>query len=159
MTRRSVVDAGVAIAVWPLAAPLASALSLEPGDSEVVPGQTANIQTGVLDVNNSPVADYMKFPGLYPTVAGKVATHGPYNKVKDVYSAAASVLKAGMAVAHPSGPPWYSPLWLKSLFTSWLLPFSPPMITSVVPYRKRRVDISLSSTEFSMVRSTPCPKL
>merc|ERR1719352_396410 len=88
MTRRSVVDAGVAIAVWPLAAPLASALSLEPGDSEVVPGQTANIQTGVLDVNNSPVADYMKFPGLYPTVAGKVATHGPYNKVKDVYSAA-----------------------------------------------------------------------
>ena len=88
MTRRSIVDVGFAVAVWPLAAPLASALGSSPADNEVVPGQTSNVQRGVLDVNNSPVADYMQFPGLYPTVAGKVATHGPYKKVKDVYSAA-----------------------------------------------------------------------
>ena len=101
VTRRSIVDAGFAVAVWPLAAPLASALSTEPSDSEIVPGQTSNVQRGVLDVNNSPVADYMQFPGLYPTVAGKVATHGPYKKVKDVYGAASQhVEDAVAAVAH-----------------------------------------------------------
>ena len=88
MTRRSIVDAGFAVAVWPLAAPSASALSNEPAANEVVPGQTSSVQIGALDVNNSPVADYMQYPGLYPTVAGKVASHGPYKNVKDVYSAA-----------------------------------------------------------------------
>ena len=93
-TRRSIVDVGFAVAVWPLAAPLASALGSVPADNEVVAGQTS--KKGVLDINNSPVADYMQFPGLYPTVAGKVATHGPYKKVKDVYSA------AGQHVREPS---------------------------------------------------------
>ena len=39
-------------------------------------------------MNNSPVADYMQFPGLYPNVAGKVASHGPYKSVRDVFAAA-----------------------------------------------------------------------
>ena len=99
MTRRSIVDVGFAVATWPLAAPLASALGGVPADNEVVAGQAS--QRGVVDVNNSPVADYMQFPGLYPTVAGKVATHGPYKKVKDVYSAAGQHVESAVLAVAP----------------------------------------------------------
>ena len=99
MTRRSIVDVGFAVAAWPLAAPLASALGGVPADNEVVAGQAS--QRGVVDVNNSPVADYMQFPGLYPTVAGKVATHGPYKKVKDVYSAAEQHVESAVLAVAP----------------------------------------------------------
>ena len=54
----------------------------EPADNEVVKEQVQVI--GYLDVNNSPVADYMKYPGLYPTLAGKIANNGPYKSVEDV---------------------------------------------------------------------------
>ena len=104
MTRRSIVDAGFAVAVWPLAAPSASALSNEPAANEVVPGQTSSVQIGALDVNNSPVADYMQYPGLYPTVAGKVASHGPYKNVKDVYSAAGQHVESDVLAAAPVTP-------------------------------------------------------
>lgn len=30
--------------------------------------------------------EYMSLPGLFPTVAGKIASHGPYNSVKDMYN-------------------------------------------------------------------------
>ena len=99
MTRRSIVDVGFAVAVWPLAAPLASALGGVPADNEVVAGQAS--QRGVVDVNNSPVADYMQFPGLYPTVAGKVATHGPYKKVQDVYSTAEQHVESAVLAVAP----------------------------------------------------------
>ena len=36
-------------------------------------------------VNNSPVADYMQLPGMYPTIAGKICNGGPYKSFKDVY--------------------------------------------------------------------------
>ena len=101
MTRRSIVDAGFAVAVWPLAAPSASALSNEPRANEVVPGQTSNIKVGVLDINNSPVADYMQYPGLYPNVAGKVASHGPYKNVKDVFSAVGQHVESEVLAAAP----------------------------------------------------------
>lgn len=29
---------------------------------------------------------YAKLPGMYPTVAGKITTNGPYKQVSDVYS-------------------------------------------------------------------------
>ena len=29
--------------------------------------------------------EYMSLPGLFPTVAGKIASHGPYSSVKDMY--------------------------------------------------------------------------
>ena len=38
-----------------------------------------------LDVNAAPVTDYKMFEGLYPRVAGKIASNGPYGSVKDVY--------------------------------------------------------------------------
>mmetsp|Transcript_5973 Transcript_5973/g.13693 ORF Transcript_5973/g.13693 Transcript_5973/m.13693 type:complete len:157 (-) Transcript_5973:1350-1820(-) len=39
----------------------------------------------LLDVNNAFVVDYKQYPGMYPTAAGKIASHGPYNNVKDIY--------------------------------------------------------------------------
>lgn len=41
--------------------------------------------TGKLDVNAASVVEYKKMAGLYPRVAGKIASHGPYSDVKDVY--------------------------------------------------------------------------
>jgi len=40
----------------------------------------------VVDVNNANVRVYLKMPGLYPNVAAKIVSHGPYNSVGDLYS-------------------------------------------------------------------------
>lgn len=40
----------------------------------------------IVDVNNANVRVYLKMPGLYPTVAGKIASNGPYNSVSDIYN-------------------------------------------------------------------------
>mmetsp|Transcript_19683 Transcript_19683/g.42794 ORF Transcript_19683/g.42794 Transcript_19683/m.42794 type:complete len:153 (-) Transcript_19683:257-715(-) len=39
----------------------------------------------VVDVNNANVRVYLKMPGLYPAVAGKIASNGPYKTVGDLY--------------------------------------------------------------------------
>ena len=38
-----------------------------------------------VDVNNANVRVYLKFPGMYPAVAGKIASGGPYSSVGDLY--------------------------------------------------------------------------
>jgi photosystem II PsbU protein len=38
-----------------------------------------------VDLNNSPVTDYKRFPGMYPRIAGLLASHGPYRSVQDAY--------------------------------------------------------------------------
>lgn len=63
----------------------AYALGNEPLLHEIVPGQVTVADK--IDVNNSPVADYMMLPGMYPTIAGKLATSGPYNSLRKVYEA------------------------------------------------------------------------
>lgn len=40
----------------------------------------------IVDINNANVRVYLKMPGMYPTVAGKVAANGPYASVSDVYN-------------------------------------------------------------------------
>lgn len=40
----------------------------------------------VVDINNANVRVYLKMPGLYPTVAGKIASNGPYKSVSEIYS-------------------------------------------------------------------------
>lgn len=40
-----------------------------------------------VDLNNANVRAYVKYPGLYPTIAGKIVSHGPYKNVGDVFSA------------------------------------------------------------------------
>jgi len=38
-----------------------------------------------VDINNANVQAYRQFPGMYPTAAGAIATHGPYKAVTEVY--------------------------------------------------------------------------
>lgn len=40
----------------------------------------------IVDVNNANIRVYLKMPGLYPAVAGKIASNGPYKTVSDLYS-------------------------------------------------------------------------
>jgi photosystem II PsbU protein len=40
----------------------------------------------IIDVNNANVRAYLKLPGLYPNVAGKIASNGPYKSVGDLYN-------------------------------------------------------------------------
>eukprot|EP00591_Stephanopyxis_turris_P010000 CAMPEP_0195508938 /NCGR_PEP_ID=MMETSP0794_2-20130614/2018_1 /TAXON_ID=515487 /ORGANISM="Stephanopyxis turris, Strain CCMP 815" /LENGTH=152 /DNA_ID=CAMNT_0040636039 /DNA_START=40 /DNA_END=498 /DNA_ORIENTATION=- len=42
--------------------------------------------SSVVDLNNANVRVYLKMPGLYPTVAGKIVSNGPYATVSAVYS-------------------------------------------------------------------------
>ncbi len=37
-----------------------------------------------VDLNNSSVRAFQQFPGLYPTLAGKIVLGGPYDEVDDV---------------------------------------------------------------------------
>jgi photosystem II PsbU protein len=41
---------------------------------------------GKVDLNNSSVRRFQQFPGMYPTMAGKIVLGGPYNSVEDVLS-------------------------------------------------------------------------
>eukprot|EP00545_Synedropsis_sp_CCMP1620_P012995 CAMPEP_0119004848 /NCGR_PEP_ID=MMETSP1176-20130426/1389_1 /TAXON_ID=265551 /ORGANISM="Synedropsis recta cf, Strain CCMP1620" /LENGTH=167 /DNA_ID=CAMNT_0006956603 /DNA_START=42 /DNA_END=545 /DNA_ORIENTATION=+ len=82
--RTAIANAAVAISGVLLGAPSASfALNSQPADNEIVKEQRS--VTDKLDVNNAAVADYMQFPGMYPTIGGKIANNGPYKSVKDVY--------------------------------------------------------------------------
>ena len=37
-----------------------------------------------VDLNNSSVRRFQQFPGMYPTLAGKIVVGGPYDQVDDV---------------------------------------------------------------------------
>mmetsp|Transcript_152419 Transcript_152419/g.487004 ORF Transcript_152419/g.487004 Transcript_152419/m.487004 type:complete len:191 (-) Transcript_152419:14-586(-) len=39
-----------------------------------------------VDINNANVQAYRQFPGMYPTAAGAIGSHGPYKSVQDIYS-------------------------------------------------------------------------
>lgn len=39
-----------------------------------------------IDLNNSSVRRFQNFPGMYPTLAGKIVLGGPYSEVDDVLS-------------------------------------------------------------------------
>ena len=39
---------------------------------------------GKVDLNNSSVRRFQQYPGMYPTLAGKIVLGGPYNSVDDV---------------------------------------------------------------------------
>lgn len=40
----------------------------------------------IVDVNNANVRAYIKLRGMYPSVAGKIASNGPYASVADLYN-------------------------------------------------------------------------
>lgn len=39
-----------------------------------------------IDLNNANIRAYLKIPGMYPGLAAKVVTYGPFKSVGDVYS-------------------------------------------------------------------------
>ncbi len=39
-----------------------------------------------IDVNNTNIASFRKFRGLYPTIAGKVVSNAPYDSIEDILS-------------------------------------------------------------------------
>eukprot|EP00977_Amphora_coffeiformis_P021139 scaffold8888_cov161-Amphora_coffeaeformis.AAC.5 len=80
--RRTVLATGAA-ALMTGAMP-AFALDKIPKDNEFVKEQRQ--VPNKLDVNNSPVGDYMKYPGLYPTIGGKIANNGPYKSVDEAFN-------------------------------------------------------------------------
>jgi photosystem II PsbU protein len=41
---------------------------------------------GKIDLNNCSVRRFQQFPGMYPTLAGKIVLGGPYSSVDDVLS-------------------------------------------------------------------------
>lgn len=43
-------------------------------------------RAGKIDLNNCSVRRFQQFPGMYPTLAGKIVLGGPYSSVDDVLS-------------------------------------------------------------------------
>eukprot|EP00913_Durusdinium_trenchii_P024725 g23207.t1 len=39
-----------------------------------------------VDINNANIQAYRQFPGMFPTIAGLIGTHGPYKQVSDIYN-------------------------------------------------------------------------
>lgn len=39
-----------------------------------------------IDVNNANIRAYLKLPGVYPTIASKIVTAGPFKSTSDVYN-------------------------------------------------------------------------
>ncbi|GAB0490029.1 hypothetical protein MMPV_001258 [Pyropia vietnamensis] len=81
VSRRAVLFAAVAAA----AVAAANAAPVPPAEATV---EYAGVPflggSEVVDINNANVRAFMKYPGMYPTLAGKIATHGPYAAVEDV---------------------------------------------------------------------------
>eukprot|EP00448_Togula_jolla_P028604 CAMPEP_0170621954 /NCGR_PEP_ID=MMETSP0224-20130122/28871_1 /TAXON_ID=285029 /ORGANISM="Togula jolla, Strain CCCM 725" /LENGTH=189 /DNA_ID=CAMNT_0010948237 /DNA_START=57 /DNA_END=626 /DNA_ORIENTATION=- len=77
-TRRQQAAAGAA----------ATAVALSPVEATAMV-EYSNVQylggTDQVDINNANVQAYRQFPGMYPTAAGQIATHGPYKSVSDLY--------------------------------------------------------------------------
>jgi hypothetical protein len=84
VNRRTIfANAAVTISAAFLAPSSSFALNTFPADNEIVKEQRTVVNK--LDINNAPVADYMQFPGMYPTIGGKIANNGPYDSFRDVY--------------------------------------------------------------------------
>ena len=39
-----------------------------------------------IDLNNANIRAYLKVGGMYPTIAGKIVTSGPFKTVADIYN-------------------------------------------------------------------------
>ena len=50
----------------------------------LVVGAAHHDLAGKVDLNNASVRRFQQYPGMYPTLAGKIVVGGPYNEVDDV---------------------------------------------------------------------------
>jgi hypothetical protein len=51
------------------------------------PTKAKNVRPGAIDVNNMVAVEFSVYPGLYPTIAGKLVKRGPFKTIKDMYAA------------------------------------------------------------------------
>eukprot|EP00339_Tiarina_fusa_P028268 CAMPEP_0117041338 /NCGR_PEP_ID=MMETSP0472-20121206/28880_1 /TAXON_ID=693140 ORGANISM="Tiarina fusus, Strain LIS" /NCGR_SAMPLE_ID=MMETSP0472 /ASSEMBLY_ACC=CAM_ASM_000603 /LENGTH=148 /DNA_ID=CAMNT_0004752331 /DNA_START=27 /DNA_END=473 /DNA_ORIENTATION=- len=67
---------------------LAGAAAFAPVANAVIDYENIGYLGGstTVDVNNANVRVYLKFPGFYPTLAGKIVTNGPYKSVGELYN-------------------------------------------------------------------------
>mmetsp|Transcript_26247 Transcript_26247/g.38896 ORF Transcript_26247/g.38896 Transcript_26247/m.38896 type:complete len:150 (+) Transcript_26247:78-527(+) len=72
------------------AAVAAAALALPAAANAVVDYENIAYLGGsnIVDINNANIRAYLKMPGMYPSVAGKIVSHGPYSAVGDLYKIA-----------------------------------------------------------------------
>mmetsp|Transcript_12495 Transcript_12495/g.25953 ORF Transcript_12495/g.25953 Transcript_12495/m.25953 type:complete len:159 (-) Transcript_12495:280-756(-) len=86
-TRRDVLLTGAAVLAGAATPAVAKQAGIGPDwgfiEDEVVPAQQAPSEK--LDLNSAFVGDYKQFQGMFPTAAGKIASHGPYKQVSDIY--------------------------------------------------------------------------
>mmetsp|Transcript_17991 Transcript_17991/g.52438 ORF Transcript_17991/g.52438 Transcript_17991/m.52438 type:complete len:192 (-) Transcript_17991:82-657(-) len=71
------------------AAAAAAAVTVAPGCAGAIVDYSAIKYLGgsdKVDINNANVQAFRQFPGMYPTAAGAIATHGPYQTVSDIYN-------------------------------------------------------------------------
>jgi len=82
LTRRAALAAAAAavaaVVAGPAAAPRPASAEVEYAGVPFLGGSE------IVDINNANVRAYMKYPGMYPTLAGLIAKHGPYAKASDV---------------------------------------------------------------------------
>ena len=71
------------------ASPMNGVLLANAGGEELrnsVDDKLATAYGNKIDVNNTNIASFRKYRGLYPTIAGKVVSNAPYDNVEDVLS-------------------------------------------------------------------------
>jgi photosystem II PsbU protein len=78
--RRDFFSAAATAALALAAAPLPALADREYANLPYLGGSS------IVDINNANVRVYLKMPGLYPTVAGKIVSNGPYASVNDIYN-------------------------------------------------------------------------
>lgn len=59
-------------------------LAVEESPRDVVSDKLASEFGQKLDLNNTNIRYFREYPGLYPTLAGKIVKYAPYKKVEDV---------------------------------------------------------------------------
>lgn len=71
-----------------LMSPVSSTLLANAGGKELrnaVDDKLATEYGNKIDVNNTNIASFRKYRGLYPTIAGKVVSNAPYQNVEDIF--------------------------------------------------------------------------
>merc|ERR1712150_395495 len=96
----------------------AGALLLAPASANAIVDYDAIKYLGgadKVDINNANVQAFRQFPGMYPTAAGQIATHGPYKSVSEIFEIPGlddkvkAVMKKyeGNLVALPANPSYF----------------------------------------------------
>jgi photosystem II PsbU protein len=82
MERRDVLMAGLAgLATLPAIANAKGSTWFYDEKIEDVKEESQMRTDGRIDINGAPVGDYKELVGMFPTAAGKIASHGPYSSV------------------------------------------------------------------------------